>query len=230
MRSVSLENMHFDTVSVMKIIRKLKPKLSHGPDGITPFGIKKLGQYIVYPLSRFFESFLSVSQVPSEWKSSIVTPIFKKGISSNCSNYHPLLLCCAIQKIMERLIVDETLTYLRKHNVISKEQHGFLRRRSTVTNLLETTNDWTISFKNKHMTTAVYIDYSKAFDVVPHPKLFYKLFAYGICGSFLAWIKQLLTGRIQNTRVGNSLSESVPLGSGALHLFYSFCILTMLLL
>jgi len=50
-------------------------------------------------------------------------------------------LCCAIQKIMERIIVDETLTYLLKQNVITKEQHGFLRRRSTVTNLLETTND-----------------------------------------------------------------------------------------
>ena len=78
--------------------------------------------------------------------------------------------------------------------------------------------------------TPVYTDHSKAFDVVPHPKLFYKLSAYDICGNLLAWIKQLLTGRIQNTRVGNSLSESVPLGSGALHLFYSFCILTMLLL
>jgi len=121
---------------------------------------------------------MSVGQVPSEWKSAIVTPIFKKGISSDCSNYRPVSLCCAIQKIMERIIVDETLTYLCKHNVIIKEQHGFLQCRSTVTNLLETTNDWTISLKNKHMTTAVYIGYSKAFDVVPHPKLFYKLSAF----------------------------------------------------
>jgi len=146
---VSLDNIHFDTVSVMKIIHKLKPKLSHGPDGITSFAIKKLGQSIVYLLSRFFELFMSVGQVPSEWKSAIVTPIFKKGISSDCSNYRPVSLYCAIQKIMERIIVDETLTYLRKHNVITKELHGILRRKSTVTNLLETTNDWTISLKNK---------------------------------------------------------------------------------
>ena len=123
---VSLDNIHFDTVSVMKIIRKLKPKLSHGPDGITPFAIRKLGQSIVYLLSRFFESFMSIGQVPSEWKSAIVTPIFKKGISSDCSNYRPVSLHCAIQIKMERIIVDETLTYLCKHNVITKEQHGFL--------------------------------------------------------------------------------------------------------
>ena len=62
--------------------------------------------------------------------------------------------------------------------------------------------------------TPVYTDHSKAFDVVPHPKLFYKLSAYDICGNLLAWIKQLLTGRTQNTHVGNSVSESVLLGSG----------------
>jgi len=72
----------------------------------------------------------------------------------------------------------------------------------------------TVSLKNKHIITAIYIDYSKAFDVVSHPKLFHKLSAYGISGNLLTWIRQLLTGRTQNTRVGNSLSDSVQLGSG----------------
>jgi len=101
---VSLDNIYFDTVAVMKIICKLKPKLSHGPDGITPFVIKKLGQSIVCPLSRFFESFMSVGQVPSEWMSAIVTPTFKKGISSDFFNYRPVSLCCGIQQIIERII------------------------------------------------------------------------------------------------------------------------------
>jgi len=70
---------------------------------------------------------MSVGQVPYEWMSAIVTPIFKKGLSSDCSSYRPVSLCCAIQTIMEMIIVVEILTYLRKHNVISKEQHGFCR-------------------------------------------------------------------------------------------------------
>jgi len=94
--------------------------------------------------------------------------------------------------------VVEILTYLRKHNVISKEQHRFLSRRSAVSNLLDTTNDWTVSLKNKHVITAIYIDYSKAFDVVSRPKLFHKLSAYGIGGNLLTCIRQLLTDRTQN--------------------------------
>jgi len=89
-----------------------------------------------------------------------------------------------------------------------------LSRRSTVSNLLETTNDWTVSIKNKYMITAIYIDYSKAFDIVSHSKLFHKPPAYGIGDNLLTWIRQLLCGRTQNTRVGNSLSDSVQLRSG----------------
>ena len=61
---------------------------------------------------------------------------------------------------------------------------------------------------------AVYIDYSKAFDTVSHPKLFHKLSAYGIGGNVLAWIIHLLTDRTQKTRVSNSLSESACITSG----------------
>ena len=75
--------------------------------------------------------------------------------------------------------------------------------------LLETVNDWAIALKSRHMVTAVYIDYSKAFDTVSHVKLFQKLSAFGSGGNLLAWIKALLTGRTQRTRVGNSRSLTV---------------------
>jgi len=77
------------------------------------------------------------------------------------------------------------------------------------------------------MVTAVYIDYSKAFDTVSHVKLFQKLSAFGIGGNLLAWIKALLTGRTQRTRVGNSLSDSVKLGNSGV-IQNSYCTLTML--
>jgi len=211
--NAAIDGIHFDEIIVLRVINKIKPKLSHGPDGIPPLVIKKVGPHIAYPLARFFESFMSVGQVPGDWKSAIITPIYKKGLSSDCTNYRPVSLCCSVQKIMERIIASELLVYLRKHNVISRQQHGFLSRRSTVSNLLETVNDWTIALKSRHMVTAVYIDYSKAFDTVSHVKLFQKLSAFGIGGNLLAWIKALLTGRTQRTRVGNSLSDSVELGS-----------------
>ena len=72
--------------------------------------------------------------------------------------------------------------YLKSNNLISKSQHGFLTKRSTITNLLSCTFDWVTYFNNKDSFDIVYIDYEKAFDKVPHDKLIYKLKKLGFGG------------------------------------------------
>ena len=72
---------------------------------------------------------------------------------------------------MERVIVQRLLNYLHQHGLISHQQHGFLKRKSTTINLLESLNDWTVAFDNKDGITVAYIDYAKAFDSVSHQKL-----------------------------------------------------------
>jgi hypothetical protein len=72
---------------------------------------------------------------------------------------------------MESVIKDELLTYLLSNGVITRHQHGFLRRRSTGTQLLDCLNDWTLNLENKLSSDVVYIDFAKAFDSVVHSKL-----------------------------------------------------------
>jgi len=74
-------------------------------------------------------------------------------------------------KIMERVIVNSLMEHFHKHNIISKAQHGFLKRLSTLTNLLESFNDWTLALQNHSGVTVAYIDFAKAFDTVPDKKL-----------------------------------------------------------
>ena len=59
-----------------------------------------------------------------------------------------------------------------------------------------------------------YIDFQRAFDSVPHPKLLHKLIGYGIGGNLLFWLSSFLTGRQQCVRVGSSLSQSCIVTSG----------------
>ena len=107
---------------------------------------------------------------------------------------------------MEKIIVEQMLKYLLTNNLISKQQHGFLSRRSTATNLIESLNDWTVKMENRQGQSVAYIDFAKAFDSVSHPKLLTKLGAYGIGGVLLNWISDFLTGRSHVTRVGHCLS------------------------
>ena len=111
---------------------------------------KKLAPYLADPLAMVFNSFMSVGEIPCEWRSAIITPLYEHGLASDCGNHRPVALTCSLCKVMERVIVLEMTDFLRKHNVISRPQHGFINRRSTTTNLIERMNDWTLALKNKN--------------------------------------------------------------------------------
>jgi len=76
---------------------------------------------------------------------------------------------------MERVIAHDMLIYLRRHNVINKQQHGFLSGRSTTSNLLETLNDWTLTLNNGKSVCIANAHFPKAFDLVCTSKLLCKL-------------------------------------------------------
>jgi len=117
-------------------------------------------------------------------------------------------------KLTERRIANALYEHLSCNGLLSSVQHGFVKGKSTCTNLLECINDWTLILQNKDSVTVTYIDFSKAFDTVCHEKLFACLYAYGIRGSVLNWIQNFLTCRTHQTRVGSSVSEIADLLSG----------------
>ena len=69
-----------------------------------------------------------------------------------------------------------------------------------MTNQLECFNDWSMTILSN---VVVYIDFSKAFDVVSHSKLIARLNSYGVRGTVLKWIENFLADRTHCTRVDN---------------------------
>jgi len=76
---------------------------------------------------------------------------------------------------MERIINNQLLDYLLTNRFISKQQHGFIRKRSTCSNILESLHDWCLNLQSHFTTDIVYFDFKKAFNSVSHPKLLAKL-------------------------------------------------------
>ena len=82
---------------------------------------------------------------------------------------------------------------LTAHSVLHRAQHGFVRGRSVCSNLLESLNDWTVYVQSRNQTTIIYVDFSKAFDVVSHEKLFIGLVVQNwwycpvVVTAFLLW-------------------------------------------
>ena len=159
---------------------------------------------------------MSVGAVPQKWKAAIITPVFNKGPAGTVANYRPISLICVPCKIMERLISSRMLQFFLDNNILHSAQHGFLNGRSTCTNLMECTNDWTLSIQYKRLVTVIYIDFSRAFDLMSHDKLLIRLNAYGITGTLLKRLQEFLSNRTHCTRIGSSLSSSAELFSGVI--------------
>ena len=97
---------------------------------------------------------------------------------------------------MERITNNEILNYLLKYTTLmSHHQHGFIKRRSTCTNLLECLSDWSLNMQSKLFTDVLYFDFKKAFDSVLHDKLLVKVATYGISGDLYQWILTFLHDR-----------------------------------
>ena len=100
------------------------------------------------------------------------------------------------------------------HNILTDCQHGFRRRRSCETQLLTLVDELTRSLDKRKQHDMAVLDFSKAFDRVPHNRLLNKLHHYGIRGHTLQWIKAFLTDRTQRVVVDGATSDPAPVISG----------------
>ncbi|MFZ2537931.1 MAG: reverse transcriptase family protein, partial [Oscillospiraceae bacterium] len=212
--NISISDITVNPTIVLNILLKLKTNASAGPDRLPNIFYKSAAHSLAFPLATIFRSFIDIHDIPSEWKISIISPKFKKGSSSDPANYRPIALTCSICKVLETIIVSDLLTFLQTHHLISKAQHGFLKRHSTCTNLLETLNDWTLSLSNHKSVLAAYVDFSRAFDSLSHAKLLHKLSGYGITGNLFLFIEAFLSNRSQLVRLSLVLSSPLPVISG----------------
>jgi len=163
-----------------------------------------------------FEKFFGKGFVPEIWKLANIKPILKSGDSSLPHNYRPISVTCVLSKTMESIIRDQMLEYLHRNKLISKQQHGFLSRRSTCTQLLESLEDWSMQLRSGKSVDVVYVDFEKAFDSVVHSKLLAKLESYGVQYELHKWISEFLCDRRQRVFVGSGMSETYPVRSGVI--------------
>ena len=115
---------------------------------------------------------------------------------------------------MESLIRDALMSYLTSRGLLSRHQHGFRPHRSCATQLLEVLDDWTRSIEEGTPVDAIYLDFRKAFDSVPHERLLKKLQSYGVTGRLLQWIRAFLSDRRQRVVVRGCHSEWASVTSG----------------
>ena len=190
-----------------------------GVDGLVPEVLIETADSICKPLLKIFNESMTTGMVPKDWKQANVSAIYKKGPKHSPGNYRPVSLTSHVCKILESIVKDTITCHLNQFNLIKSTQHGFVKGRSCVTNLLEFLEFVCGCVDSGQPVDVIYLDFQKAFDKVPHRRLLAKVKAHGIDGMILKWIENWLWNREQRVVLNgfnsgwDKVLSGVPQGS-----------------
>ena len=122
-------------------------------------------------------------------------------------------LTCVCFKLLEHIIYSHVMAHLQTNHLLCVNQHGFRSGFSYETQLILTVHDLLESFEHKHRVDIGVLDFSKAFDTVPHPHLLKKLEHLGIRGDLYHWLTYFLTERDQRIVMEGSCSNCLHVDS-----------------
>ena len=183
-----------------------------GPDGIPPSIVKNLSNELTEPLHWLYNLSLKTGKFPTEWKKSFLIPIYKSGRKSDIENYRGVAIISCIPKLFEAIVNEKIFGQVK--NLISENQHGFYKGRSTATNLLQFVSFTLDAMDRGNLVHTLYTDFSKAFDRVDIPLLLFKLKRIGIETALLRWIESYLTSRTQLVKFNGKMSRYINVTSG----------------
>jgi hypothetical protein len=195
-------------VEVVEIIKGLGNKKSTGIDDMPEFIIKRCYPRIATALTHIVNLSFSSGCFPDQLKLTKVKPLYMKGCDTDVGNYRPVSLISVFSKIIEKIMYKRLSSFQKNHRIITNKQHGFSKGKSTHTAIAEFTKRVYISLDKKELSIGLFLDLSKAFDLVDHNILLIKMERMGIRGVALKWFQTYLKNREQEVEITFTCKET----------------------
>ncbi|KAG7309154.1 hypothetical protein JYU34_005076 [Plutella xylostella] len=203
-----------DVDEIIHLIQSLKTDCAPGIDGISSKIIKLNVAILCKPICHIFNLCLRNGIFPASFKSSLILPLYKSGDKSSFSNYRPISILPCLSKILEKLINNRLTNYLENNNIISKNQFGFRKGKSTSDAVDELISYVVKGCDSKKKCIGIFLDIAKAFDTVSIPILLKKLELIGIRGLQHQLFTDYLSNRQQRIKIGSFVSDPLPMVFG----------------
>ena len=195
---------------VENILRNLNPHKATCPDAIPTHLLFELSAEVAPTLTFVFQMTLDIGQIPNDWRMVYIVPVYKTGDKCSAEKYHPVSITSICSKVIEHYA-----PFRQKLYILLDAHHGFRKKHSCETRLITIIEDMTCNLSNGTQIDAVFLDFAKAFNKVPHQRLLLKLEYYDIRSNTLQWIGSFLSNRKQCVIVEGVSSNVVPVTSGA---------------
>ena len=117
-----------------------------------------MNAYFLSVFTHEQKSFHSGS-LPSDWKIAHIIPVHKKGPKHKKENYSQILsLTSIICKTPEEIVKSRVVSFWTEHQLLNPNQFGYLKGRSTVSQLLGCYNDWCLSRNSSKVSDVIFLD------------------------------------------------------------------------
>ena len=200
-------------IDVETVIENLKDN-GNNPNNIAT-SVLLNSKHILSPIfCHLINLFVEQGYFPENLKVGCITPIFKGGDKYKINNYRPVCSLSTLSKIIEKAISNRMTNYLEDSNIFSDTQFGFRKNMGTETALLNYIDNIQNQLNNHKYTISVFMDLSKAFDVINHEILRVKLEHYGFRGNFLNFLMNFIKDRKYFVHVNGFNSEMKILNIG----------------
>lgn len=194
---------------VKKAFSGLKERKAIGVDGIGNRILKECAEFLSPIVTKIIQKSFDTGSYPEVLKLARVVPVFKSGNPEDCTNYRPISVLTGLNKVFEVVLNERLLSFLRRTNFLTHAQYGFRQKSNTTTAAYEVVNfvSGNLDKKFVKVVSGLFLDLSKAFDLVDHQLLLEKLYKAGIRGPMYDLLKSYLTNRKQQVSVGEATSQ-----------------------
>lgn len=191
-------------------------KKSPGPDGVPYWVLKKYASILSPSVTLLLNWSFEIGRVPACFKEAIISPIPKKPRPTCTADYRPISLLPLLSKITEKFVANHWIKPSIRGRLQS-DQFAYVpgpgKGTATALTLLY---HKVLSYLDSESGAVrlLSIDFSRAFDKLPHPAIFQAMLTFNFPREATAWIMDFLSNRRQRTRVDASLSSWKDVTSG----------------
>ena len=208
--------------AVCRVLQRLGSTRAVGVDGIPTIFWRRTAHILAPAVCHLINCSFRESEVPELFKSALVVPDLKKGKATLLpSSYRPVSILPALSKALERLVLEQLVSYCDEHCLIPRQQHGSRRSHSTLTALASATHAWGTALaprseggRSADCLAVAAFDYSSAFDTISPGITIDSLRCLGCTEATLGWFQSYMTGGRQAVVWNNATSSMRPVPFG----------------
>ena len=220
-----------DSSMLRKILKRMKPRRTHGLDMIDSSSLKLAGPLIEDSLLHLINLSITQRRFSDRWKPQLIFPHHKKGPKDLIENYRPVSHLVQVGLMAEYAVYYQIVEHFMKHDLFHPNHHGSVANHSTATAIAQLYDIWLEAAERQELSAVCLLDQSAAYDLLCHQTLRKKLELYNFSEPSIEWLMSYLSERKQIVQVESKSSSplegsdhAVPQGSvlgGLLHVINS---------